>query len=117
MLQLFLNKGTYGGRIFLSDTILNKFTSRAFLSNGNRRGLGFDKPEPDPKKISPASLSASALSFGHSGFTGTLVWIDPKYDLLYIFLSNRIHPDQSNSKLLDNDVRTSIQEVIYKAIK
>jgi CubicO group peptidase (beta-lactamase class C family) len=114
---MYLNRGTYGGRIFFSDTIIQKFTSRAFLSNGNRRGLGFDKPEPDPKKISPASSSASSLSFGHSGFTGTLVWIDPQYNLIYIFLSNRIHPDQFNSKLVDMDVRTQIQEVVYKAIR
>ena len=117
MMQMYLNGGVYGGRILLSDTIIRKFTSRAFLENGNRRGLGFDKPEPDPKKISPASKSASPLSFGHSGFTGTLVWVDPQYNLIYIFLSNRIYPDQFNTKLVEMDIRTKIQDTIYGALK
>jgi len=117
MMQMILNGGTYGGRIFLSDTIIQKYTSAAFLNNGNRRGLGFDKPEPDPDKISPASKSASPLSFGHSGFTGSFVWIDPQYQLIYIFLSNRIHPDQFNTKLIDMNIRTQIQDIIYQSIK
>lgn len=116
MMQMLLNGGVYGGRIFLSDTIIQKFTSRAFFKNGNRRGLGFDKPEPDPDKISPASKSASAISYGHSGFTGSLVWIDPQYQLIYIFLSNRIHPDQYNTKLIDMNIRTQIQDVIYQSL-
>ncbi|MCB9014019.1 MAG: serine hydrolase [Bacteroidales bacterium] len=116
-MQMFLNGGVYGGRLFISDTTLIRFTSCFNCYNGNRRGLGFDKPEPDPKKPGPASRQASANSYGHSGFTGTLVWIDPDYDLVYIFLSNRIHPDQYNQKLIESDVRTKIQDVIYNSLK
>ena len=62
-----------------------------FLDNNNRRGLGFDKPEPI--KGGPTCREASLSSFGHTGFTGTIAWADPETELLYIFLSNRIHPD------------------------
>jgi beta-glucosidase-like glycosyl hydrolase/CubicO group peptidase (beta-lactamase class C family) len=117
MMQMYLNGGTYGGRIFISDTTISRFTSCFNCVNGNRRGLGFDKPDPDPKKPGPACKLASSNSYGHSGFTGTLVWIDPDYDLVYIFLSNRIHPDQYNQKLIETDVRTRIQEVVYNSIK
>jgi beta-N-acetylhexosaminidase len=116
MMQMYLNRGTYGGRMFISDTTILRFTSCFNCVNGNRRGLGFDKPEPDPKKSGPACKLASSNSYGHSGFTGTLVWIDPDYDLIYIFLSNRVHPDQYNQKLIETDVRTRIQEVVYNSI-
>ncbi len=116
MMQMYLNGGVYGGRMFISDTTLLRFTSCYNCVNGNRRGLGFDKPELDPKKPGPACKFASPNSYGHSGFTGTLVWIDPDYDLIYIFLSNRIHPDQYNQKLIETDVRTRIQEVVYYSI-
>jgi beta-glucosidase-like glycosyl hydrolase/CubicO group peptidase (beta-lactamase class C family) len=117
MMQMYLNGGTYGGRMFISDTTIMRFTSCFNCINGNRRGIGFDKPEPDPKKPGPCCKLASSNSYGHSGFTGTLVWIDPDYDLVYIFLSNRIHPDQYNQKLIEMDVRTRIQEVVYNSIK
>lgn len=116
MMQMYLNGGKYGGRMFISDTTLLRFTACFNCINGNRRGLGFDKPDPDPKKPGPCSKLASANSYGHSGFTGTLVWIDPDYDLVFIFLSNRIHPDQYNQKLIEMDVRTKIQDVVYNSI-
>ena len=117
IMQMYLNGGVYGGRMFISDTTILRFTSCFNCINGNRRGLGFDKPEPDPKKPGPACKLASPKSYGHSGFTGTLVWIDPEYDLVYIFLSNRIHPDQYNQKLIETDVRTRIHEVVYNSVK
>jgi beta-N-acetylhexosaminidase len=117
MMQMYLNKGQYGGRIFISDTTIQRFTSCFNCYNGNRRGLGFDKPEPDPNKTGPACKEASSDSYGHSGFTGTITWMDPQYELIYIFLSNRIYPDQYNQKLIESDVRTRIQEVIYKSMQ
>ncbi len=117
MMQMYLNGGVYGGRMFLSDTTVLRFTSCYNCINGNRRGLGFDKPEQNPKKPGPASKLASPASYGHSGYTGTLVWIDPDYDLVYIFLSNRVHPDQYNQKLIEKDVRTRIQETVYNSIR
>ena len=116
-MQVYLNLGTYGGREFLKKEIVEKYTSRVYSDNGNRRGLGFDKPEPDQKKISPTSSYASPSSYGHSGFTGTYVWMDPEYNnLLYIFLSNRIHPNQYNTKLITESIRTKVQDAIYEAI-
>ncbi len=116
MMQIYLNGGDYGGHYFMHDSVINRFTSCYFCNNGNRRGLGFDKPEPDPKKNGPSSKLASPSSYGHTGFTGTIAWMDPEYNLLYIFLSNRIHPDQYNQKLIDMNVRTKIQDVIYQSL-
>lgn len=116
LMQMYLNKGEYGGEQFLPANTIDYFTSCVNCANGVRRGLGFDKPEPDPKKSSPASRRATSLSYGHSGFTGSLVWVDPAYDLIYIFLSNRIFPDTNNSALTKTNVRTEIQEIVYNAI-
>jgi beta-N-acetylhexosaminidase len=116
IMQLYLNKGIYGGRQYLSQNTVNEFTRQQFAINKNRRGLFFDKPEPDPKKQSPACKDASMKAFGHQGFTGTCAWVDPEYNLVYIFLSNRVNPDATNDKLSKMNVRTDIQQVIYDAI-
>lgn len=110
--QMLLNGGTYGGHTYFNWKTVDFFTHSG--NSENRRALGFDKPEADSTKISPVCPSASMLSYGHSGFTGTMVWIDPAYELIYIFLSNRIHPNAYNRKLIDNNVRTKIQELIYQ---
>lgn len=114
IMSMLLNDGTYGGQRFLKASTIQTFTQKQFPQN--RRGLLFDKPESDPSKISPCSPSASPMTFGHQGFTGTCAWADPKYGLIYIFLSNRINPDVSNDKLIKLNVRTNIQEIIYKSI-
>ncbi|MNY51972.1 putative periplasmic esterase [compost metagenome] len=90
----------------------------AYHSDISRRGLGFDKPEKEnaTSKSPYPSLSASPLTYGHTGFTGICVWVDPKFDLIYIFLSNRVCPDGDNNKLGKLNVRPDIQEVIYKAL-
>ena len=117
LMQMYLQKGTYGGTRYFNPETIKLFTSQPKENNGNRRGLGFDKPETRKDKQSPVCESASASSFGHSGFTGTMVWVDPEYNLIYIFLSNRVHPDASNNKLVEMNIRTKIQEVFYQAIK
>lgn len=114
MMEMYLENGTYGGEQYLDENTIDYFTKRH--SKNNRRGYGFDKPETDTTKISPASLYVSPRSFGHSGFTGTLVWADPETELVYVFLSNRVHPHQYNKKLIRENFRTRIQDVIYKAI-
>ncbi len=114
MMEMFLNKGTYGGKRYFNESTIEYFTK--CHSEKNRRGFGFDKPETDTSKVSPSSIYASPKSFGHSGFTGTLVWADPESDLVYIFLSNRVHPNQYNKKLIKENFRTRVQDVIYKAI-
>ncbi|MFA9370296.1 MAG: glycoside hydrolase family 3 N-terminal domain-containing protein [Labilibaculum antarcticum] len=115
--QMYLQEGTYGGETYISVETMNRFTARAYPNSENRRGIGFDKPFYNTEeKGGPTCEEASDLSFGHTGFTGTMIWVDPKYDLLYIFLSNRICPDEANTKLIDMDVRTKIQSQIYKSI-
>lgn len=114
MLQMYLNKGVYGGERYIDSSTINLFTS--VYKEGNRRGLGFDKPVIDPDVSGPSFRGASPSSYGHSGFTGTLVWVDPEYDLIYIFLSNRVHPDQYNKKLITDGVRTNIQSAIYRSL-
>ncbi|WP_350181213.1 serine hydrolase [Phaeodactylibacter sp.] len=113
LFQMLLNGGTYGGQQFLKPETIEYFTS---ADHGNHRGLGFDKPEEEdieergyPKAISPRT-------YGHTGFTGTSVWVDPDEGLIYIFLSNRIHPDRSNRKLFTAQVRERIHNVIYDAL-
>jgi beta-N-acetylhexosaminidase len=117
LLQMYLNKGEYGGVRYFPATTVEYFTSCVNCVNGIRRGLGFDKPEPNPTKPSPVSKKATSLSYGHSGFTGTLVWVDPVYGLVYVFISNRVFPDADNRKLTSLDVRTKVQDVLYEAVE
>ena len=114
--QMFLNGGEMNGLRLLKPETLNYFT--AYQSEFSRRGLGFDKPEKDNATSSSPypSKSVSSLTFGHTGFTGICVWADPKYDLLYIFFSNRVCPDGENNKLGELSVRSNIQEAIYQSL-
>ncbi|HTS45565.1 MAG TPA: glycoside hydrolase family 3 N-terminal domain-containing protein [Puia sp.] len=113
--QMLLNGGIMHGKRFLKKETIDFFT--AYHSDVSRRGLGFDKPEKDnaTRKEPYPCLSASPETFGHTGFTGTCVWVDPKYNLIFIFLSNRVNPNGSN-KLSDLSVRGNIMEAIYSAI-
>lgn len=117
LMQMYLNNGTYGGERYLETSTLNTFTDCQFCDDGNRRAIGFDKPEPNTQKESPCCSCVSMLSFGHTGFTGTMVWMDPVSKLVYVFLSNRVYPDADNKKLVQLGVRTRVQEVIYDALK
>jgi beta-N-acetylhexosaminidase len=116
IMQMYLNGGAYGGRRYIDAATIARYSSCINDERKNRRGLGFDRPAADTLDGSPACRDASPLSYGHSGFTGPLVWVDPAYDLLYVFLTNRIHPDQDNTKLIDMNIRTAIQQVAYDAI-
>lgn len=113
LMQMFLNGGKYGGDTYFKPSTIRKFTSKQF--EDNRKGLGFDKPETNPNKVSPTGELASPQTFGHTGFTGTCVWADPKHDLIYAFFSNRVHPTQENNKLVEMDIRTKIQDFIYRS--
>jgi CubicO group peptidase (beta-lactamase class C family) len=117
IMQMYLNGGEYGGQEYLNDSIVAMFNTCIHCDEGNRRGIGFDKPEMDYEKEGPTCQCVSPSSFGHTGFTGTLAWADPETGLVYVFLSNKIHPDQDNTKLVDMNVRTLIQEVLHDAIK
>ena len=108
MMQIYLNGGYYGGVRYFRESTIEKFSSCAFCETDNRRGLGFDKRQLDDGP-GPSCTCASHLSFGHTGFTGTMVWMDPKEGLMYKFLSNRTYPDAENWKLSTLDIRTNIQ--------
>ena len=106
--------GMYGGDRYLDSTQIRQFTSRQI--NDNRRGLGWDKPEPGNPAASHASKYCSDQTYGHLGFTGICVWIDPAYDLVYIFLSNRTFPSMHNGKLISGGYRGKIMDVAYEAM-
>ena len=110
--QMLLQDGSYGGLQYYGPETVQLFTSRQFASS--RRGLGWDKPVQGEWN-SPTSRYASPATFGHTGFTGTCMWVDPEFDLVYIFLSNRVFPDRSD-KLIQTNIRSRIQDVIYEAI-
>ncbi len=114
LMQLFLNKGSYGGVQILDPKVVAEYIRVQF--SGNRRGAGFDKPVLKTGG-GTCDESASFESFGHSGFTGTLAWADPKNGLNYVFLSNRVYPDAENKKLISMGTRTQIQKVLNEALK
>jgi beta-glucosidase-like glycosyl hydrolase/CubicO group peptidase (beta-lactamase class C family) len=120
VMEMYRRMGNYGGEQIISDTILKKYTSYQFPENSNRRGLGFDKPQVDigkPEVKNPyPTRSATPESFGHSGYTGTFVWMDPKYEFTYIFFCNRVYPTRNNNKLSEMNIRTEILQVIYDSI-
>ncbi|HET8884872.1 MAG TPA: glycoside hydrolase family 3 N-terminal domain-containing protein [Salinimicrobium sp.] len=115
MMQMYLNGGTYGGKNFFEQETIDKFNTCYYCSENVRRGVGFDKPQLE--EVGPTCGCVSMTSFGHSGFTGTFAWADPEEEIVYVFLSNRIYPDAENKKLITEDIRTKIQEVIYQAIQ
>lgn len=114
--QMLLDGGTLNGHTFLKKSTIDYFT--AYHSNISRRGIGFDKPEKDnaTRREPYPCLSASPETFGHTGFTGTCVWVDPKYDLIFIFLSNRVNPVEGNPRLSSLSIRGRIQEAVYQAM-
>ncbi|TWI99379.1 CubicO group peptidase (beta-lactamase class C family) [Mucilaginibacter frigoritolerans] len=111
--QMVLNGGSYGGVQYIKPETITQFTAKQ--SPISRRGLGFDRWDPDLDHHYPSKL-ASNQAYGHTGFTGTCVWVDPKYNLVYIFLSNRVYPNLS-SKLSSLNIRPRIQDVVYEAIQ
>ena len=117
LFQMYCNYGTYGSREYLNEETLMEFTRCQYPENENRRALGFDRPLPEPHENGNTAKSVSQLSFGHSGFTGTFAWADPEYNLVYIFLSNRVYQTRENRKLYQMNIRTNIQEVIYEAME
>ncbi len=115
LMQLFLQNGTYAGKTFFQPATIQHFADCQFcVDNNNRRGIGFDKPQLGG--AGPTCGCVSMLSFGHTGFTGTIAWVDPEEDIVYIFLSNRVHPDAENRKLITMGTRTAIQQTIYDAL-
>lgn len=115
MMSLYINGGKYGGEQILTRETITRFTS-CYNCPVNRRGLVFDKPLNGSAK-NPAAKGASPLSFGHSGFTGTYTWADPKTGIVYVFLSNRVYPDAENKKIQDSGIRTQILDIFIEKLK
>ena len=115
--QMYCNYGSYGGKEYIAESTFKEFTSCQYCDEGNRRGLGFERPliDYDPDK-SHVAKEVSVESFGHSGYTGTFVWIDPIHDLVYIFFSNRVYPTRLNRKIYTQNIRPRIQKAIYNSI-
>ncbi len=116
--QMWLNDGVYNGKRYLKKSTVEEFTRCQYCDEENRRGLGFDKPliEYDETRSSVAK-GASPGSYGHSGYTGTLVWADPENDLLFVFLSNRVHPTRANSKIYSLNIRPRIHNLVYALLE
>jgi beta-glucosidase-like glycosyl hydrolase/CubicO group peptidase (beta-lactamase class C family) len=114
IMQMYLQKGFYGGKRYLKPETIDKFNTCYYCKNNNRRGIGFDKPQLGDE--GPTCGCVSMTSFGHSGFTGTYAWADPEQEIVYIFLANRTYPNASSNLLLKEDIRTKIQRFIYEAI-
>ena len=114
LMQLFLQKGRYADKQYFSSATFDQFNQCLYCDQGNRRGVGFDKPQLEGRGSTCGCVPKS--SFGHSGFTGTYAWADPEHELIYVFLSNRTYPSMDNNLLLKHDIRTRIQQYIYEAI-
>ncbi len=115
MMQMYLQKGYYGGKRYLKTRTLQKFNTAYYKKDSIRRGLGFDKPQINKKEKATCDC-VSKESFGHSGFTGTYTWADPESGIVYVFLSNRVYPTMSNRGLTTQNIRTEVQQIIQNAI-
>jgi len=111
LFQMLLNEGQYGGKSYLRPETIALFTKK---QRGTNRGLGFDvNTSSRTHSIAP---KASSKTYGHTGFTGTCVWVDPETKLVFIFLSNRIHPDIKNRKLFKKRTRSRMHNIVYEAL-
>ena len=109
--QAMLNGGVYGERRLADSETVALFTRRAELVPGSSRALGWDTPS-DP---SSAGRYFSARSFGHTGFTGTSLWIDPELDLIVVLLTNRVHPTRENIAI--RRLRPVVHDAVVQAIE
>lgn len=115
IMQLYLQKGNYGGHQYFSAKTFDEFNTCYFCKEGNRRGIGFDKPQLKGQ-AGPTCGCVSASSFGHTGFTGTMAWADPETEIVYVFLANRTFPSAEVNTLSKENIREDIQKVIQDAI-
>ncbi len=115
IMQMYLDGGSYGGENYINKSTVEEWSKCQFCP-GNRRAVGFDKPLPSGNGANACDC-VSQKSFGHTGFTGTMAWADPKNGLVYIFLSNRVYPDANNQKLIKSGLRAQVQQVFYDAVK
>ncbi len=115
VMQMYLQGGYYNGQRFLSKAVIDQFNQCYYCAAQNRRGIGFDKPEINPKSDNFEPL-ASKDSFGHFGFTGTYTWADPEKEMVIVFLSNRTYPTMKNNRLGKHNIRTRMRHLVYEAM-
>jgi beta-glucosidase-like glycosyl hydrolase/CubicO group peptidase (beta-lactamase class C family) len=120
LMELYRRMGSYGGEQIINRSVMEEYTKVQFPDNLNRRGLGFDKPllnnsQLPPKEAYP-TYGASPSSFGHAGYTGTFVWVDPEKEVSYIFFSNRVYPTRNNNLISSLNIRGSILQAVYDSI-
>ena len=114
IMQMYLQNGNYAARQFFNPETIEEFTAYQFPDDNNRRAIGFDKPPL--RGSSTVCNCASSSSFGHTGFTGTIAWADPQYDLVFVFLSNRVYPEASNRLLITMNIRAELMRQVYNEI-
>lgn len=114
IMQLYLQGGKLNGKQYFKSSTFDLFNQCYFCDQGNRRGIGFDKPQIEGE--GPTCGCLTDKSFGHMGFTGTYAWADPEQELIFVFLSNRTFPTMSNNLLGKNNIRTRMQGLVYDAI-
>ena len=113
--QMLAEMGQYDGKRYLSQETCRFFMNHK--SRISRRALGFDRPDSAPGK-GPCADEAPAEVVGHTGFTGTCAWADPKNGLVFVFLSNRVYPRPFDHKaLMTLKIRPRIQQVMYQALR
>ena len=115
LFQMWLNGGVYGGETYYKKSTVDTFLKSK--SPRSHRGLGFDKPNLKDKDASSTCDEATAETVGHTGFTGTCYWVDPKNDMIYIFLSNRVCPTRDNPAFSRVSARSHIQSILYQSIE
>lgn len=114
LFEFYLNGGRIGDEEFIKEETIKQFAAYRFPENNNRRGLGFDKPLLEyNEEDAYIAKDASPNSYGHSGFTGTFVWADPDYEMVFVFLSNRVYPSRDNRKLYTLGIRPKLHQVVY----
>ena len=114
IMQLYLQKGTYGETSYFSSATFDAFNQCYYCENENRRGIGLDKPQLWGGGMAFEGISPE--SFGHSGFTGTYTWADPTTGILFVFLSNRTYPTMENRLLIDHSIRPRMLKLVHEAI-
>ena len=112
--EMLLNKGMFRNKRYLKAATVEQFT--AYNSKISHRGLGFDKPLTEEDNGGPAGDRCSGYTFGHQGFTGTCAWADPATGIVFVFLSNRVYPSATNTRISKLGVRTTAQDYIYEAM-
>ena len=108
LIKMLMQDGLYDGKRYLNAETISLFTKRTYPNGTNPRGLGFDKPSVEYDKERYPSAMVSPESFGHSGYTGTMVWVDPTYKFFLILLTNRVYPYRTQRGLYDLNIRSSI---------